>query len=158
MDNDASQLSFEIFEREVLTPLAGHELTDLERFIANLLLDASSEKPLGNELIGDQVQLHFVGAKDYRGERPDERTIKKIIRSLRRNHKFPIVARFEQKPYGYWWAKSADEMLDYFNKAMGRLTDELGTIYGIIKSNYPDYAGQLRLPETFEEQHHEQQT
>jgi hypothetical protein len=155
MSNDASQLSFEIFEREVLSPLAGHELSDLERFIANLLLDASSEKPLSNEEIGNQVQLHFIGTKDYRGERPGERTIKRVMRSLRRQHKFPIVARFEHEPYGYWWAKSAEEMLDYFKKAMGRLTDELGTIHGIIKANYPDYAGQLRLPEGFEEQTNE---
>jgi hypothetical protein len=151
MQHDPEQLSFEIFEQEVLSPLAGHELTDLERFIANLLLDASSQKPLGNEEIGDQVQLHFAGQKNYKDERPDERTIKKIIRSLRRLHKFPIIARFDQKPYGYWWAKSAEEMLDYYNKAMGRLTDELKTIYGIIKANYPDYAGQLRLADALEE-------
>lgn len=154
-DNDG-QLSFEIYEREVLSPLAGHELTDLEQFIANLLLDASSEKPFSNEEIGVQVQLHFTSAKDYKGERPNERTIKNIIRSLRRVHKFPIVARFEQKPYGYWWAQSAEEMLAYYKKAMGRLADELATIRGIIQVNYPEYAGQLTLPEVIEEVSNEQ--
>src|SRR5437763_16987601 len=94
--------NFEKFEAEMISPLAGHALSEIEEYIAGLLLRASSEKPFR---IADII--NYVGLNLH--TTIDERAIKKIIRSLRREHKFPILARRE-KPAGYWWCTSATDM------------------------------------------------
>ncbi|MGA9768841.1 MAG: hypothetical protein WBV94_07370 [Blastocatellia bacterium] len=138
------QIGFETFEQEVLSPLHGHKLTPVEQYIASLLLHATMKKPLTNDDLRTRVMMKF----DMK--RPNPRTIKTIIRSLRKFHHFPILAHF-QKPYGYWWCQSAKEMLAYYEDAQSRLKDELHTLSQLIKRNFPEYAGQLNLEDTCNE-------
>lgn len=135
-----NQLSFEIYEKEVLNPLRGHNLTPVEEYVANLLLDASKQKPLRNSDICVRVKIRF------EMKRLNPRTIKAVIRSLRKNHHFPVLASFIP-PYGYWWCKSASEMMEYYEDAHARLKDELHTLSLMIRHNFPAYAGQLKLQE-----------
>lgn len=41
-----AEFPFDIFEEEMINPLNGIDLTENEEFVANLLLDATSEKPI----------------------------------------------------------------------------------------------------------------
>jgi hypothetical protein len=43
---DQHELPFRTFEEELIDPLFGHELSDVEKYVANLLLDATTEKPI----------------------------------------------------------------------------------------------------------------
>lgn len=140
MEAAPEQLNFEVYEREIINPLRGHKLTPMEEYVASLLLDTSKDHPVTNEDMRTRVKMRFDLKKI------DPRTIKAVIRSLRKFHHFPILARFT-KPYGYWWCQSAEEMIEYYNDARARLLDEFHTLSLIIKTNFPDYAGQLKLEE-----------
>ncbi len=98
----SEQLKFELYEDELLQPLKGHELSDLESYIAGLLLHASSEQPMGIADIIRHVQVNL-------RKTISPRLVKGTIRTLRKEHLFPILAR-RGAPAGYWWCASADEM------------------------------------------------
>ena len=132
------QIKFETYERELINPLRGHELTDLERYIASLLLDARSERPLGVAQIITHVEMALAGL------RIDERKVKSVIRALRKSHAFPILSR-KSKPSGYWWCDSVGEMQNYIEQWKAQPLDELHTLSVIVRQNYPALAGQLRL-------------
>jgi len=120
--------------------LTYRDLTTSESFIASLLLDARSEKPIDSNGIGRAMHQEFgfaIGA----------RMIKAVIRSLRKNHAFPIISRRE-KPAGYWWCRSKEEMIAFIEIFRGQALDELHTLKRIVNQNYPEIAGQLRLEET----------
>lgn len=135
----AEQQNFETFEREMLNPLRGHDLTPLEGYVASLLLDASKERPIDNEMIRAAIRMQF-------NESRDERTIKMIIRSLRKDHSFPIVSS-RKKPAGYWWCKSSEEMEEWVRVLRSQALDELHTIGRAVREHFPALAGQLRLQE-----------
>ncbi|MET0466896.1 MAG: hypothetical protein ABW007_27290 [Chitinophagaceae bacterium] len=78
-------MKFETFEDELLQPLRGHELTDVETFVAGLLLEASREFPVGIKAIIEHVSR-------LKGFDLSERKVKEIIRSLRKEQAFPILA------------------------------------------------------------------
>lgn len=131
------QLKFEVYEEELLNPLRGHELTGLESFIASLLLTASSHRPIGNsEIVRCYESIHK--------KRLSERLVKDTIRSLRRDHNFPILARRTQ-PAGYWWCKDACEMEMFIESFRSQALDELRTLSRVVRSNYPALVGQLKL-------------
>lgn len=132
-------LNFETFEAELLQPLHGHELTDVETFVAGLLLDANGTRPVGIKTIIRQV-------RKVRGLNLNERKVKGIIRSLRKEHAFPILAR-RRKPAGYWWCATADEMTEFVESFRAQALDELHTLSKIVKHNYPALLGQLSLEE-----------
>src|SRR5215470_15988361 len=94
--------NYSIFEFELLNPLRGHTLTDLESYIASLLLGASAEKPVTNEEIRIAVKLKL-------GTSIKERAVKDVIRTLRKERSFPIIAS-RTRPAGYWWCNSKQEM------------------------------------------------
>lgn len=133
------QLKFELYEDALLNPLHGHELSELESFVASLLLEASSELPIGLKTIIFRISTHT--AKQI-----DERKAKDIIRTLRRNHAFPILARRKQ-PAGYFWCASAEQMKEFIESFRSQALDELHTLSKIVKKNYPALAGQLKLTE-----------
>src|SRR5258705_5312380 len=99
--------SAETFEHELLNPLRGHTLSPLESFVASLLLDASAQKPLDNAALRR-------AAKTQLSIDVSERLMKSVIRELRKGHAFPIISRRE-KPAGYWWASSAEEMKQFIS-------------------------------------------
>ena len=134
---ESQQRNYSLFEDELLNPLQGHKLTEMEGYVASLLLSASSERPLDNEAIRTSLQLRFE-------EIVDPRTVKKIIRSLRKEHTFPIIAR-RKKPSGYWWCTSKREMEAFIATFRAQALDELHTLSQIVKANFPELAGQLRL-------------
>ena len=132
-----AELKFETFEAELLSPLGGHELTDVESFVASLLLSASRETPVGIKAI-----IQHVGR--VKGFDLSERKVKSIIRSLRKDHAFPILAS-RQPPAGYWWCASAEEMTEFVESFKSQALDELHTLSKIVKHNYPALLGQLSL-------------
>lgn len=138
--NDEKQMSFPffIFEEELLNPLNGQQMSPEETFIAQLILDGTSEKPVKMQRIIDEYQEVF-------GETISERQIKIIIRSFRRDRAFPILTR-RSKPAGYWWCQSVEEMKNFAQLWQSQYFDEMRTLYIMMKHNYPKLAGQLRLP------------
>jgi hypothetical protein len=130
-------LGFETFEAELLNPLSGHELADVERFVASLLLGARRDSPVGIKAIIQQVGR-------VKGFDLSERKVKGIIRSLRKDHAFPILAS-RQPPTGYWWCASAEEMTEFVESFKSQALDELHTLSKIVKHNYPALMGQLSL-------------
>jgi hypothetical protein len=139
----ATQLKYELFEEELLAPLRGHVLTPDEEFVASVLLDASSSQPIGINKIRRLNQ-------DLRSTSISDRRVKQIVRALKRNHEFPILSRRVprlNKPAGYWWCQSEEEMVDYYVRARRQPLDELTTLSRMVKANYPKLAGQLGLEE-----------
>ena len=130
----------QLFESELLNPMRGHELSPLEEFVGSLLLDASSEKPIYNAMIRQMVQASSLH------QEISERTVKEIIRTLRKDHAFPIISR-RKPPSGYWWCSSKREMEEFIEVFKSQALDELHTLSRIVKSNFPELAGQLRLEE-----------
>jgi hypothetical protein len=126
-----------MYEYELLNPLRGHQLTELESYIANLLLSANSERPIDNQMIRISVELRFQ-------RKIDAREVKAIIRVLRKDHSFPIISR-RQKPSGYWWCTSRGEMEAFIDTFKSQALDELHTLSRIVKENFPELAGQLKL-------------
>lgn len=129
------QLKFKLFELEVLDPLGGRELSEMEFFIAHLLLGGTAQQPIGLGEIRSRVEREL-------GRRPNARTVKAIVRRLRRIHKLPILAS-RTAPAGYWWCASLDEMSRFIAYFKGVALDELYTLSQIVKYNYPALAGQL---------------
>lgn len=133
----STQIKFRKFEDELLSPLRGHALTAQELFVANLLLDATAQRPIGIKRIVDTV---FKGKGDWL----TERAVKDIVRRLRKEHAFPILSRKNQ-PSGYWWCGSKEEMEVYITAARSQPLDELHTLSKMVRQNYPELAGQLSL-------------
>ena len=128
---------FQVFEEEIISPLGGVELSAIESFIASLLLDASSEKPV-------KMAEIISACADTLGEKISERMVKRIIRSLRLNHAFPIITR-RAKPAGYWWCQSVEEMKEFARLWQSQYFDEMRTLHVMMKHNFPRLAGQMRL-------------
>ncbi len=79
-------------------------------------------------------------------QRINERMVKKVIRTLRKDHAFPILAR-KRKPTGYWWCNSVEEMEAFIESFRKQALDELHTLSRIVNHNYPALQGQLRFDE-----------
>jgi hypothetical protein len=135
--SEVEQLKFELFEDELLSPLRGHELSELENYVAGLLLSASTERPLG---IADII--NYVGLNLQRTV--SERVVKETIRTLRRDHEFPILAR-RSKPAGYWWCSSVEDMEAFVKSFRSQAIDEMSTVSRMVKRHYPQLIGQLRF-------------
>lgn len=135
----AEQLKFPfgLLAEEMNDPVRGHQLTEIEAFIASLLIDATSEKPMKTDRIIELV-------KDQVNQRLDRRKVKIIIRSLRRDHAFPILTR-RSNPAGYFWCKNQKEMAEFERMWLSQVTDELYTLQIMKKHNYPRMANQLRF-------------
>jgi hypothetical protein len=129
--------NFEAYEEAVLNPLAGHDLDELESYIASLLLEASAEKPMNSDYIIRAVA-------DALDRKIAVRNVKTVVRTLRKVHGFPILAR-RTKPTGYWWCGSLEEMQEFVELFKAQALDELHTLSRIVKNNYPKLAGQLTL-------------
>lgn len=149
----SAELKYQLFEQELLNPLRGHKLTPAEAFVADTLLDATSALPVG---IAEIVRLN----RKLRNHEISERAVKQIIRSLRKDHEFPILSRKSEqrrkhdkqgnviaaaKPAGYWWCHSEAEMVEWVTEFRKQPMDELHTLSRIVKANYPKLAGQLQL-------------
>ena len=135
--SDQVNLRFSRFEHELLDPLRGHALSDVEQLVASALLDASRERPVSNERLRDLVgaELRIV---------IDDREMKAVILRLREEHLFPIMA-VKTNPAGYWWCRSAEEMKAYYERVRKESLARLNTVSKVIKVNFPELAGQLGL-------------
>ncbi|OLE52659.1 MAG: hypothetical protein AUG51_16950 [Acidobacteria bacterium 13_1_20CM_3_53_8] len=137
MSAQLEQLKFRLFEDELLNPLRGHELSELESFVASLLLNASSQKPIGIKEIKRAVHKHLE-------QRISERRVKAIIRKLRKVHFFPILSHTAE-PTGYWWSESSEQMKAFAERFQEQPLDQLHTLSKMVKHNYPELAGQLKF-------------
>jgi hypothetical protein len=133
----AAELKFKTFEQELLNPLRGHSLKPNEEFIANTLLDASSERPMTIKDLRQAMHENGLSAVS-------NRMVKRIVRSLRSEHGFPILSR-RGEPAGFWWCSSAEEMEGFIKLFRSQAMDELHTLSKMVKQNYPQLAGQLSL-------------
>jgi hypothetical protein len=135
MATNASQLKFKTFETELLNPLAGHKLTALEEYVASYLLTASSHAPI-------KIAEIIRAVRREKQLAVNERTVKDVVRTLRKQHRFPILSR-RKKPAGLWWCGSASEMEAFIESFRQQALDELHTLGRIVKENYPQFEGQL---------------
>jgi hypothetical protein len=133
----STQIKFRQFEDELLNPLKGHALTDIEMCVASILLDATVDTPV-------RIAELTVAVGRQLGEWPNGRAIKQLVRELRKEHGFPILSR-KGKPAGYWWGASASEMQQFIKDWRKQALDELHTLSKMVKQNYPALAGQLSL-------------
>jgi hypothetical protein len=163
-----AELKHELFEAELLAPLRGHQLSEDESLIASLLLDASSERPIGIKhivsVLNSRPRRESADRSQDTGKsrrrRMDDRAVKDIIRTLRKDHEFPILSRkFARKAErdeagtvtrpatlaGYWYCQSETEMIDFIRDFQQQPLDELHTLSRIVKANYPKLTGQLTL-------------
>lgn len=131
------QIKFKEFEDELLSPLRGHALTETEEFVASLLLTVSIKRPMIGKEISEAVQKQFE-------IKLSQRAVMDAIRSLRKEHAFPILAR-RSKPPGYWWCGSIKEMEEYIQYVRRHTLDEMHTVSRIVRHNYPSLAGQLNF-------------
>lgn len=131
------EFPFEVFEEEMVNPLKGVELSEMELFIASLLLAATSAKPIKMAGIIEAVE-------NARGVTLTNRQVRIIMRSLRRNHAFPICTR-KGSPAGYYWGRSEKELEEFAGVWMAQYKDEAQTLHIMLKTNYPRLAGQMRL-------------
>ena len=117
-------------------PLAGLKLSARERIIAERVMRATSSKPVRIKEL--RTELAFQGLQ------VSERTVKDIVRTLRKDHQLRILARREQ-PAGYYWCASVDEMKEFIAMFRSQALDELHSLSRVVKANYPELAGQLRI-------------
>ena len=132
-----SDLPFEAFEQEMIDPLKGVPLSELESFVANLLLGATSSEPI--------KQAEIIAAVASKLEMTvSERMIRIVVRSLRRDRAFPICSR-KGKPAGYWWGRTEPELEEFIRVWRAQFLDEAQTLSIMIKANFPRLAGQMKL-------------
>jgi hypothetical protein len=79
-----ADLHYETIEQEIIEPLKGVKLTEVEFFVASQILEARSEAPIKMAEIMDR-------AFERRSITLEPRQVRVIVRSLRRNHGFPIL-------------------------------------------------------------------
>jgi hypothetical protein len=128
---------FKQFELALLQPRNGQPMTEIEAYIACYLLDASSENPRNARQIIAAVEREF-------GDKISERTVKDCVRTLRKFHALPILAS-RRPPHGYYWCSSTEEMSRFVAQFRAQAMDELHTLSQIVKTNYPQIAGQLNF-------------
>jgi len=132
----STELKHELFERELLNPLRGLQLTKEEELVASMILVATAAEPIGVKRL--RRRLNEAGC------RAGERDVKDIVRTLRKLHELPILSR-RKKGGGFWWCENEAQMKEYYEHARRQPLDELHTLSRIVKANYPRLAGQLSL-------------
>lgn len=137
IDPEQAALPFAILEDEILAPIKGVDLTEIEFFVARLLLRATTEVLVKQQAIIQAIQLE-------RGVTLDPRKVREIIRGLRRDRTFPICSR-KGAPAGYWWGRTETELEEFIKVWKAQFIDEATTLSIMIKANFPRLAGQLRL-------------
>lgn len=73
-----------------------------------------------------------------------ERMIKQVVQRLRESG-LPIGAN-RQRPYGYWWISTPQEMETFVRQYRAQALNELRILSRMVGQNYPSLVGQLRLP------------
>lgn len=130
-------LPFETFEEAVMKPWTGIDMTDAERFIAGLILEATTARPI------KQAEIIIAVHRDLQCT-VTERQVRLIVRNLRRMHGFPVCTR-KGAPAGYWWGRTEAELEEFIRVWKAQFVDEAQTLSIMIKKNFPRLAGQMRL-------------
>lgn len=130
----STQLKYELFEEALLRPLHGLDLTDDESFVAAMLLEAKASSPIGIK----RLRRALAEA----GMPRTERHVKEIIRTLRKQHRLPIISR-RTNSGGFWWCENEEQMREYYDHASSQPKDSFETLHGMIRHNFPRLAGQL---------------
>lgn len=132
-----AELPYETFEQAVMKPWTGIEMTDAERFIAGLILEATTTRPI------KQAEIIAAVTRDLNCG-ISERQVRAVVRNLRRMHGFPICTR-KGSPAGYWWGRTEAELEEFVKVWQAQYLDEATTLHRMLKANYPRLAGQMRL-------------
>ena len=136
IDTEINDLPLFTLEESVLGE-RGKLLSETELFVAGLIIHATRSLPVKQAAITD-------AARRSTGITLNARTVKDIVRTLRRTHGFPICSRKSQ-PAGYWWGRTEAEVEEWSNEATRQWKDEIITMNAVLKTNYPRLAGQLKL-------------
>ena len=140
MQAERKDRNAELLEDEVLAPLRGEELSEVDFYVAcKLLREASQERPLSGE------DLRYAIGMSFPDHEYDDRAVKAIVRRLRKTHSFPILSSRTAGRNGYWWCTSKDEMLSFIERFQKQPLDELHTLHKMVKRHFPELSGQLRL-------------
>ena len=109
--------------------------TEIERYVVWLLKAATAERPIGIAQIISRVwgELHLSVA---------DREIKSFVRSLRRDHGMPVLAR-RGAPSGYYWCRTEKEMASFVRSFMDQARDEMATIRRMLTLHYPGLVAEL---------------
>lgn len=130
MEGSQSELNFNAH------PLDGLILSERERAVAERVMRATSKQP---------VRIKDLRAElSEKGLHASERTVKDIVRTLRKQHQLRILARRE-KPAGYFWCENVEQMKEFIAMFKSQALDELHSLSRVVKANYPELAGQLRF-------------
>jgi hypothetical protein len=118
-------------------------LTPVQRFVVETIQrEATAAKPMRNQ----ELRLRIAGA--FPNENPSERKVKSLVRELRKDHGCQILAK-RDKPAGYYWCDSIEQMKAFIAVFSSQAKDEFHTLHKIVRKHYPALAGQLSL--VFEE-------
>jgi hypothetical protein len=132
-----SALPYDVFEEELIAPLRGVEMTDVEFAVSAMLLEATTAEPIKQ----GEIIVRLKREKDLT---VNERQMRMIIRNLRRMHGFPICSR-KGSPAGYWWGRTEAELEEFRDVFFAQIKDEAETVGIMLRKNFPRLAGQLRL-------------
>ena len=144
MQAEVNQRNAELLEDEVLAPLRGEDLSEVEFYVAcKLLKEASQERPFSGEGLRLAITMRFPDEQ----ANIDDREVKDIVRRLRKRCSFPILSSRKRGESGYWWCQSKDEMLGFIERFQKQPLDELHTLHEMVRRHFPELSGQLRLIE-----------
>jgi biotin operon repressor len=112
--------------------VAARKLVNLQVLkTARALVKATPERPV----TGRVLQAHL-GVS--------ERAVKGFVELLRCDWQLPIGSSREE-PHGYYWISTPEQFDRWFQTFSAQAMAELKTAYRLMKSNYPELAGQLPL-------------
>ena len=109
--------------------------TETERLVIWLLKCATSERPVTIATIISRVRASGFGVISDRG-------VKDFVRSLRRDHGIPVLARRGKNP-GYYWCGSRKEMEAFVSTFRQQADDEMATVRKMVAMNYPGLMAEL---------------
>ncbi|PYS69310.1 MAG: hypothetical protein DMF69_17405 [Acidobacteria bacterium] len=117
--------------------LRNQKIDDAMLALARALVPASAAAPILGETLAPMI-----GAK---GDlRTQLRYVKRLAQRLRQEWQLPVCGRREA-PYGYFFASTPQEFLDWMRTTRNQAISELATAYQLFKTNFPELAGQKSL-------------
>lgn len=126
-----SQISARVFGAVCVPHCKQQPIDDLMFNMARALVSTSSEFPTPCEALESLLGI-------------DDRQVKRTAKRLKDEWLLPVIGRRE-KPYGYHFAASMEELLAGSRTTRAQAISELATDYRLLKANSPIFAGQFSL-------------
>jgi hypothetical protein len=124
-------ISYRVYGAICNLKLKNKPVDDLMLYMARALVSASAEQPIQGEALGYLLDV-------------DARKIKELAKRLQDEWQLPVVASRE-KPYGYFYARTQEQLLSWARTNRSQAISMLVTQYHLLRSNLPELAGQQSL-------------